>query len=285
MTRTPGDPRHARQRDRHSTPAMRTQPNAAERADHRYSGRFTFALSWALTLAAGIQSAPAPAHPVIEVGVDAGIDPEMTSSPTPMAAGFRRREIPAGKDRVGTRATRSTTSPASQLAELIDDAAGAPAGIGRAQGGGFPRGLPERGHHRGARPRITHATAWTASTRVQRQSRTDPLAGQRAGCRRRPVELGHLRFCSLVGSVGGAWAAWREELRRLPAARRSRPARSRPLREQRAGEPGAAHPIPGATSPACWRSPGSITRLQRAAGVMALETAIAQSPRDARGLG
>jgi hypothetical protein len=34
-----------------------------------------FALSSSLTLAAGIQSAPAPAHPVIEVGVDASIRP------------------------------------------------------------------------------------------------------------------------------------------------------------------------------------------------------------------
>ena len=88
---------------------------------------FTFALSWALTLAAGIQSAPAPAHPVIEVGVDAGTRPGDDFFTYANGGWLQATQIPEGSPRWNAR-NEINDLTGRQLEGLIDDAAGAPAG-------------------------------------------------------------------------------------------------------------------------------------------------------------
>jgi predicted metalloendopeptidase len=87
----------------------------------------TFALWWALTLAAGIQSAPAPAHPVIEVGVDASIRPGDDFFAYANGGWLEATQIPEGSPRWNAR-NEINDLTRRQLERLIDEAAGAPAG-------------------------------------------------------------------------------------------------------------------------------------------------------------
>src|SRR5580765_3401778 len=88
---------------------------------------FAFALWWALTLAAGIHSTPAPAHPVIEVGVDAGIRPGDDFFAYANGGWLEATQIPEDSPRWNAR-NEINDLTRRQLESLIDDAAGAPAG-------------------------------------------------------------------------------------------------------------------------------------------------------------
>jgi predicted metalloendopeptidase len=87
----------------------------------------TFALSWALILAAGIQSAPAPANPVIEVGVDTGIRPGDDFFAYANGGWLETTQIPEGSPDWNAR-NEINDRTRRQLEGLIDDAAGAPVG-------------------------------------------------------------------------------------------------------------------------------------------------------------
>ncbi len=88
---------------------------------------FALALWWASTLAAGVYSTPAPAHPVIEVGVDAGIGPGDDFFTYANRAWLEATQIPEGSPRWNAR-NEINDLTRRQLESLIDDAAGAPAG-------------------------------------------------------------------------------------------------------------------------------------------------------------
>ncbi|HEY2809669.1 MAG TPA: M13 family metallopeptidase [Steroidobacteraceae bacterium] len=78
-------------------------------------------------LAAGIQSAPAPAHPVIEVGVDAGVRPGDDFFAYANGGWLEATQIPEGSQRWNAR-NEINDLTRRQLERLIDDAADAPAG-------------------------------------------------------------------------------------------------------------------------------------------------------------
>lgn len=88
---------------------------------------FAFALWWALTLVAGIHSTPAPAHPDIEVGVDAGIRPGDDFFAYANGGWLEATQIPEDSPRWNAR-NEINDLTRRQLESLIDDAAGAPAG-------------------------------------------------------------------------------------------------------------------------------------------------------------
>jgi putative endopeptidase len=87
----------------------------------------TFALSWTLTLAAGMQSAPAQAHPVIEAGVDTSIRPGDDFFAYANGGWLEATQIPESSPRWNAR-NEINDLARGQLEKLIDDAAGAPAG-------------------------------------------------------------------------------------------------------------------------------------------------------------
>ena len=75
------------------------------------------------------------------------------------------------------------------------------------------------------------------------QGGAHPAAGPRAARRRRPAELGRLRVVQPAGPVGGAEHPRREDLRRVPAAGRARPAGPRALPQRRAAHAGAPRAV------------------------------------------
>jgi putative endopeptidase len=85
-----------------------------------------FALSWALTLATGFQSAPARSNPVIEAGLDASIRPGDDFFAYVNGGWLKETQIPEGSPRWNARNEINEVTR-RQLEKLIDDAASAPA--------------------------------------------------------------------------------------------------------------------------------------------------------------
>ena len=134
----------------------------------------TFALL--TTLSAGVLSAPAHAHSAIEAGVDASIRPGDDFFAYANGGWLKATEIPEGSPRWNAR-NEINDLTRRQVEQLIDDAATRARRVRRAQGGGFPRGLPERGRHRGAGLRSRQAVT-RAHQRRAGQGSTVPTVGQ-----------------------------------------------------------------------------------------------------------
>lgn len=89
-------------------------------------GRMSWALACALTLAAGIQSTPTHAHPAREPGVGASIRPGDDFFAYANGAWLEATRIPEGSPRWNARSEINELTR-RQLEKLIDEAAGAPA--------------------------------------------------------------------------------------------------------------------------------------------------------------